>query len=271
MDWIYLSKKGEDEYINRLAKGAGVAPTILEDWEYDDEPHRGLVLRGIMKHMIMKRCWQDGRPFRFVDSGYLGNRPNPHNPHGWKWYHRIVDNDLQHDKIVARPADRWKKLGLCIMPRRASGRNIVVAAPDEKPCKFYGIDANQWLQDTLAQIKQHTDRPVVVRNRVADADARTRNTETSFSAVLAGDTFAVVTFNSVAATEAVLAGIPAFVTAPCNAARPVSNLDLAMIDRPWYPDPDLVHAWACHLAYGQFHNSELEDGTALRILNETPR
>ena len=66
-----------------------------------------------------------------------------------------------------------------------------------------------------------------------------------------------------------MAGIPAFVTAPCNAARPVANLDLAQIDRPWYPDPDLVYAWVCHLAYGQFHNDEMSDGTALRILDQT--
>jgi hypothetical protein len=80
---------------------------------------------------------------------------------------------------------------------------------------------------------------------------------------------ALVTFNSVAATESVLAGVPVFVTAPCNAARPVANLDLSSIDSPWFPDPDQVHAWACHLAYGQFHTTELADGTAARILNET--
>lgn len=268
MSWIYLSKKGEDEYINRMARGAGVHPTRIETWRYEDEPAKGLVLRGIMKHEIMKRCWQDGRPFRYMDTGYFGNRPNPLNPHGWKWYHRVVDNNLQHDGIQPRPADRWQKLEIGISPWRKTGRNIVIAAPDEKPCKFYGIDSRTWVQDTVAAIRHHTDRPVIIRDRVASPDSRTRNPETSFASVLADDTFAVVTFNSVAATEAILAGIPAFVTAPCNAARPVANLDLASIDQPWYPDPDMIHAWACHLAYGQFHISELEDGTAHRILDQ---
>lgn len=268
MSWIYLSKKGTDEYINRLAKSAGVAPTTLETWDYDQHAAAGLVLRGIMKHKIMKRCWQDRRPFRYVDSGYMGNRPGPQNPNGWKWYHRVVPNDLQHTQLRKRPADRWEKLGLKPIPHRTDGRDIVIVAPDDKPCTFYGIDAEKWLADTVDIIKANTDRPVIIRHRVADPHSRTRQPQTSFSTVLAGDTFAVVTYNSVAAVEAVLAGIPAFVTCECHAAMPVSNRDLTGIDQPWFPDRDLVHEWACHLAYGQFHIKELEDGTALRILDE---
>lgn len=269
MAWIYLSKKGQDEYINRLAEGARIAPTVLEDWDYDQSPHKGLVVRGIMKHKIIKRCWADGRPFRYMDTGYFGNRPGPRNPSGWKWYHRIVENDLQHGPVLARPADRWEKLGLKISPWRKDGRNIIIAVPDEKPCVFYDTTVDKWLQDTVSIIKQNTDRPVVIRHRTADPDARTRDAGSSFASVLASDTYAVVTFNSLAAVESVMAGIPVFVTAPSHAAHPVANQDLSKIDSPWYPESDLVHAWACHLAYGQFHNKELEDGTALRILDET--
>lgn len=267
MEWIYLSKKGTDEYVNRLARGAGVAPTAIEHWQYEQEPEKGLVLRGIMKHKIMKRCWADGRPFRYMDTGYFGNRPSAQNPNGWKWYHRIVDNDLQHGDIVMQSSDRWDSLDIRIRPWRRNGRAIVIVMPDEKACMFYDTTPDAWLESVGRQLAGRTDRPIIVRQRVADPDSRTRDPATSFDAVLRGDTFAVITFNSVAATEAVLAGIPAFVTAPCNAARPVANLDLARINDPWYPDADLVRAWACHLAYGQFHISELEDGTALALLD----
>ena len=83
------------------------------------------------------------------------------------------------------------------------------------------------------------------------------------------DVHAVVTFNSIAGTEAILAGVPVFAMAPSNAARPVSNTDLTQIDNPWWPDRDQILAWAYHLAYGQFHIDEFKNGQAERILKQT--
>ena len=34
-NWIYLSKKGEDEYMDLLAQGAGTQPTELETCQYE--------------------------------------------------------------------------------------------------------------------------------------------------------------------------------------------------------------------------------------------
>lgn len=263
MNWIFLNKKNNDEYIEMFARGCGATPTELETWNYQDSTEP-LVIRGIMKHKIIKRCWADQRAFYYMDSGYVGNRPNPQNPHGWKQWHRIVPNDLQHDRVIARPADRWQQHGIP-MPRRRTGSRILLALPDEKPCVFYGIDLDAWTKDTVAAIKQHTDREIVIRERNPNRQTRVANDLQS----ALHDVHAVVTFNSIAATESVLAGVPAFVLADCNAARPVANTDLSKIHDPWYPDPDQIHAWACHLAYGQFHNTELIDGTAMRILQET--
>ena len=41
---------------------------------------------------------------------------------------------------------------------------------------------------------------------------------------------------------------------------------LSQIETPYWPDLDKLHAWAHHLAYGQFHISELKDGLAQQIL-----
>ena len=260
---IFLSKNGDDEYIDMYAHGLGLESTPLESWRYEDsmEP---LMLRGIMKHKIIKQCWADGRPFRYMDSGYLGNRPGHKNPHGWKHWHRIVPNNLQHDQVISRPSDRWNQLGLEVANRRR-GSTILIVAPDEKPCKFYDIELDAWLAQTVATIKQHTDRPIVVRERNRSRmDRKTNRVEKALD-----DVHAVVTFNSIAGTEAILAGVPVFAMAPSNAARPVSNTDLTKIDNPWWPDCDQILAWAYHLAYAQFHIDEFKNGRAEKILKQT--
>tara|TARA_R110000868_G_scaffold400052_1_gene674174 strand:- start:219 stop:836 length:618 start_codon:yes stop_codon:yes gene_type:complete len=199
-----------------------------------------------------------------MDSGYLGNRPGFNNPHGWKLWHRIVPNNLQHDQVIVRPSDRWHRLGLEISRRRRGG-SILIVAPDQKPCTFYNVELDTWLEETISTIRQHTDRPIVVRERTRSRNERkTNRVEQSLT-----DTHAVVTFNSIAATESVLAGTPVFVLAPCNAARPVANLDLTQIETPWFPDQDQIQAWANHLAYGQFHISEFKNGSAEHILRAT--
>ena len=266
--WIFLSKGGEDEYINMLAASAKIKPTDSDtfDYHYDVAVDRNqLVLRGILKHKIMKQCLEDHNNFYYMDSGYVGNNVGNNNAQGIKKYHRIVLNDLQHRVIRPRPSDRWDRLEIEIHPRR-TGHRIIVAAPDEKPCKFYGIDQQQWIRDTVAEIRKHTDRPVEVRERAARRSDRVL--KEPLSQVLAQDVHAVVTFNSVAAVESILAGVPAFVLAPSHVAEPVANRDLSKIDTPFYPDPDLLMAWCHSMAYGQYHVRELKNGTAFRMMQE---
>ncbi len=262
MSWIYLSKDGNDEYINMMAKGAGTKPTKLETWRYEDSKDP-LVLRGILKHKIVKRCWQDERPFLYMDSGYFGNRANPLNPNGWKVWHRIVPDNFQHGEIIPRPSDRWERLQITVRPHRP-GRKILVAAPDEKPCQVYGIDLNEWIKNTITKLKENTDRPIELRQRDKNRRNRINN---DFQDAL-NDVHAVVTFNSNAATEAIISGVPAFVLAPCHAALPVANIRLENIETPFYPDRDFLEQWCRHLAYGQFHNTELADGSAALFLEQ---
>lgn len=263
MNWIFLNKNNSDEYIEMFARGAGTNPTCLETWRYADST-APLVIRGILKHKIIKKCWKDRRDFFYMDSGYVGNRISTINPHGWKLWHRIVPNNLQHSDVIKRPADRWQRLNIKLAARR-SGSKILIAAPDVKPCVFYNIDLDTWIETTVATIKEYTDRPIEVRQRNPNRQTRINN---SLESAL-DNVHAIVTYNSIAATESIIAGVPAFTLAPCNAAAPVSNTDLSKIDSPWFPTDDERHAWACHLAYGQFHINELRDGTAVKLLKET--
>jgi len=262
---IFLSKDASDEYVNMCAAGCNTLPTSIENFVYEDnfEP---LVLRGILKHKIMKRCWQDNRTFFYIDTGYFGNEKSSTNPNGWKYWHRIVKNNLQHTNIIPRPDDRFKQFNKQFTPWKKSGRSILIAAPDEKPCKFYGISKDDWVNQTVDQLKKFTDRPIIVRDRAPKRiDRIATNT---LQSALNNDVFALVTYNSVAAIESIFHGIPAFTLAPVNAASPVSLQDLSQIETPYYADYDKLYAWGCHLSYGQFHISELKNGNAFKILKD---
>lgn len=264
-NWIFLSKNKADPFINQFAAGCGVEPIDTEKFNYDESTDP-LCFRGILKKKIIKQCWDDQRDFYFMDTGYFGNEVSEKNPMGFKNWHRIVRNNLQHSSVIKRPSDRWQMIGRKINGWKKEGSKILIAAPDEKPCKFYNIELDQWLIDTVKTIKANTDRPIEIRQRSKLRVDRTLSN--TLQQALDNDVFALVTYNSNAATEAILYGIPAFVLAPVSAALPVSLSDLTKIETPLYPSQDEVFEWACHLAYGQFNMNELKTGKAKRLLEE---
>ena len=45
------------------------------------------------------------------------------------------------------------------------GGPILLVTPSEKPCQFYNIDKNTWLEETKTELRKHTDRPIIVREK----------------------------------------------------------------------------------------------------------
>ena len=252
---ICLSKNKTDEYINLFAYGAGLP---IEDYDYNFKNNE-ILIRGMTKRKLVHWCWSNNHNFYYMDSGYVGNYKSKSNPNGWKLYHRIVKNNLQHSDIIDRPDDRWKRLDYTIK-KPSSGRHILLVTPSDKPCKFYGINRDAWVKETIEQIKKNTDRPIIIRDKES---RKQRITKTIFEDLY--HCHATVTYQSIAAVESVLYGVPAFTLAP-TAADPVCDRDLSLIENPSKQDKDKIYKWACHLAYGQFHVDELKDGTAYRIL-----
>jgi len=255
---ICLSKNLSDEYINMFARGSKLP---IYDYDYN---HSGkeILIRSLAKRKLIWKCIEEQQTFYYMDSGYVGNYKSDINPNGWKLYHRIVKNGLQHDTIIERPSDRWEKLKTKIHARKKGGNHILLVTPSEKPCKFYGIDLEQWKQDTIDQIKMYTDRPIVIREKQPRFQRLRRTIYDDLD-----NAHALVTYNSIAAVESVLYGIPAFTLAP-TAADPVANKNLWDLEKPQHLDKYYIYSWACHLAYGQFHIDEFKNGTAHRILLE---
>jgi hypothetical protein len=264
-NFVYLSDNGEDSYINMLAEAVGGNVTATEQFNYADND-QPIVLRSILKYKIMEQCRLDQRDFYYIDSGYLGNNVHGRNRRGRKFWHRVVKNNLQHNTLITRPDDRFNRVGIQLPKTQRHGSKILIAAPDEKPCRAYGIELESWINDTIATLKQYTDREIVVRYR--NKSRQDRTVHNTLVDALTDDVHALVTFNSNAATESVLHGVPAFALAPTHAAHPVTSTDLSTINNPFWPNQDLLYKWVCHLTYCQFHVNELKRGKFWNVVNE---
>ena len=130
--------------------------------------------------------------------------------------------------------------------------------PNPKACKYYNVDYDTWVRDTEQKIKQYSNLPIEIRIKGSRSE---RNKGYTIHDAFDSGVYATVAFNSMAALESVLYGIPAFVSVPC-AAGPLSSFDLSQLSNPFKPSTDLILKQCHNIAYGQFTLEEIENGTA---------
>ena len=222
-----------------------------------------LVVRGVIKKDHVEQCIKDNRDFYYIDTGYFGNFPSPGNPSGKKIYHRVVKNENQHSTIRNVSDDRWKKITkdnpkLSWQGWKNYKKKILLVMPNPKACKYYNVDYDTWVTQTKKDIAKYSDLPVEVRIKGSRVY---RNKEYSIYDAFDSGVYATVAFNSIAAVESVLYGIPAFVSVPC-AATPLASTNLSELANPFKPSEEIIYKQACNLAYGQFTLPEIENGYA---------
>jgi hypothetical protein len=205
--------------------------------------------------------WQRrGRKWIHWDRGYLRRVFATGLPRGADGgYYRWGINAFQMRRIEDVPDDRWRALvpGNAVDPRPLElkpwhqGEHILIApAGGTDYANLHGTQ--NWLNETIVRLKQLTDRRLIVRDK---------ESKVPLADELA-NAHALVTHGSIAAVEAVIMGCPVFVD-ECSAARMMGHTDLALIEEPIYPDRE---RWCWSLAYHQFCESELVDGTLWRLI-----
>ena len=234
-----------------VAKGGSVVrhdPDKLDKLPFDIVPIVGCTplltsLYGAWRH--------SGRKFIYWDRGYARRvfaTWLPRGEHGG--YYRWHTNSFQLSAVRDVPGDRWEALNIPVQPWRTSGRHIVIAAPTRTYAAFHLCQS--WIADTIDRLSRVTDRQLVIRDK---------ESKRSLQADLDG-AHALVTHGSIAAVEAVILGYPVFVH-PDSAAALVGQTDLRQIERPAMPDRT---RWLHSLAYNQFNEAELIDGTLWSLL-----
>ena len=170
--------------------------------------------------------------------------------------------------------NRAATLGLSLKPWR-SGTNIVIAMQRHDSEQWHDQPPiNQWLESTVAEIRKHSNRPIVIRPHPRSGcqippgcliDRPHFNVDSyddfDFERVL--DTaHCVLNWNSGPGPQAVIHGVPAFV-GPASLASPIANWDLSQIEKP--PRPDRTQ-WLEELVHTEWTVEEIKTGLPFQRL-----
>jgi hypothetical protein len=257
---VNFEKKGHPYDLILMSFVAGSNGKI-SSWEAEENSDSALVIRGVGggSRKALQHCIDTGRTFYAIDTGYFGNKKS-------KLYHRVTKNNLQlSGPIIPRDTDRLNLLDYQYKKFKP-GRKILICPPSEKVMLFWNQpDPETWTKNVIEELKKYTDRPVEVRYKPTRSERVSSNT---IESALADDVHCLITFNSIAATEALLNGKPSIALGP-NAASVLCNQSLSEVEELRIPTKEEMIAFAAHLSYGQFTEIEMLNGYAWRIVNES--
>lgn len=220
--------------------------------------------------------------FIYIDNAYFGTLNSYHTKKKpKKVFYRIVANDLVLHKIVPRSEDRLmfqhKYLeknygyGKLLNDVKNDGYNIIIVPPSGKVLQNCEIDKDKWVQEIFEILKPQTDLNITVKER-----ARSRNDRFVSSSIYdyLQDGYAIITFASMAAVEAISYGVRSFIynnkiDMYPSAAKPVSMLNIKNINNKYFPDLELRTQWLSSLAYGQFSREEISNLYARNFILES--
>lgn len=204
-----------------------------------------------------------GQPVLVAENGYLGR-----DRRGRLYYALARDGHNGTGRWPVGGPERWCALGRRLRPWRRDGRHVLV-------CGQRGFGYNpmampdDWPDRVEAELRRLTDRPLwfrahPARRRRLPSAAYDRLTD--YAKPLAADlkdAWAVVVWSSNAATEALLAGCPAFYTGPHIVTAGAAEAGLANLEAPRRPERRPVFE---RLAWAQWSVAELSDGAPLHRL-----
>lgn len=257
-------KKFKLDLFNRIGRKIEAAGgrTIRSDYlALDALPDDVIPIVGAAPYLLpLVMGWRvRGRTWIGWDRGYVRRVFATWLPRGENGgYYRWHVNRYQMGSIRDVPDDRWRQLipgnhvdchKLEVLPWRKNGRHVVVATPSRTYSHSHD-GADTWTDETLRQLALVTDRQIVIRDK---------ETKRSLQADLEG-AHCLVAHGSIAAVEAVICGCPVVVHSD-SAASLVGLTDLGKIESPIYPHRE---PWLRSLAYSQWNETELVDGTLWR-------
>jgi len=174
---------------------------------------------------------------------------------------------------------RWKKIShnLKIQPKewRTNGDHILLLLQRNGGWSMGNLDVQDWANDVIAQVRQYSDRHIIIRPHPGDKDAinylnpRLGRCKIKFSKRITlsynknleddlVDCWAAINYNSSPAVGAAIEGVPIFVMDPARSqCAEIANTDLSQIENPQMAYRD---RWLERLAMFHWNFDELRSG-----------
>ena len=175
--------------------------------------------------------------------------------------------------------NRWKQisadLNLSLKDWRTTGNHILLACQRNGGWSMAGYDVVQWLENTIAELRKYTDRPIIIRGHPGDKRAKQYlnkgKWQVSKNEKISQDfknAWATITYNSSPGVASAIEGIPLFVTDPnpkISQAYDVANTDLSQIENPKLFERQ---KWVERLSMCHWKFEELSNGTAWQHMRD---
>ena len=170
---------------------------------------------------------------------------------------------------------RWqqisKDLNLKLKPWRSNGSHILICLQRNGGWSMQGLNSLNWLDQTIMNIRKHSNRPIVVRAHPGDKKTKSiikikhKNVFLSTKEKLTDDligAWATVVYNSSPSVASAIEGVPVFLTDPQprnSQSFDIANTDISNIESPTLLDRQ---QWAEKLSMCHWKFEELKSGEA---------
>lgn len=244
-------------------------------WDADAAVIWSVLWHGRMRanQEVYKHYRSRNQPVIVIDVGSL------HRGHTWKIAVNNINACGYYGHDVDLDPDRPKKLGIALAHNSENSGAILLAAQHQQSLQLENMPNQEaWIVDTVAQLKQHTDRTVIVRPHPRSPlrwDQLPTNVELQSTCRVPGtyDSFdinyqhhAVVNYCSGPGIQAAVLGTRP-ITHQTSLAHPVS-IDIANIEQPYTVDRS---QWLIEIAHTEYLLEEIEQGVWLkRLRNNLP-
>ena len=268
--------------------------TVVESWEMPEltqlESHSVGVYYGALKldglhdqrnqikqlmHHFYKNCVVLETPLidrtNISNEFRVGINGNLRNNATWSW------NNIDHDRVKKFYKNRTFNTDVEWSSKR--GNSILLIMQNHDDLLTQGVDSFQWIVDTIKNLRQHTDRPIVVRSnpyhhkqetsRIVEFGkkiSKMKSVEFSYAghkrplkhiAEQLNETWCVVCHSSGVSIDAVVNGIPVICLSESCMAWDVCGHDLLTIENPIKPN---TVPWFEKIAMIQYTQEEFQSG-----------